>query len=569
VTFSVSGLPAGASPTFAPPTLSGAGTSSLAISTTATTPLGSYPLTITGTDGVLTHTASVTLVITTPDFSLTATPAVQTVVVGNTANYTATVAALNGYAGTVNLSVSGLPAGASPLFTPPSVTGSGSSGLAITTTAGTTPSGSYPLVITATDGVLTHTANVTLVVSNFVISASPASQTVLQGNSTSYTVSLTTATGYVGTVSFSVSGLPTSTTPVFSPTSLTASGTTTLTISTSGTSPLTPQGTYPLTISASDGVSTQTTQVTLVVTPIADFGVSVSPTSQTVNQGQNIGYGVTVSSVNGFTGLVNLSITGVPTGASFTFSPSSLQGSGLSSLAIVPGANTPGGTYTLTITGTSGPVVHSTTATLTILVPDFSLSSAPASRTILVGQSTSYTVTFSPINNYAGTVSFTVIGLPTGATPTFNPSSLSSAGTTSLSITTNNSTPPGTYPLTIIGSDGTLTRSTSVSLEVDAVPPADFTISVPATITVKRNSTGSKTVTIGAVNGFTGVVNLSASNLPSLVTASFAPTSVTGSGTSTLTFTVDHRATQGVYNVTVTGTSGLVTHSTTITLTVN
>jgi len=569
VTFSVSGLPAGASPTFAPPTLSGAGTSSLAISTTATTPLGSYPLTITGTDGVLTHTASVTLVITTPDFSLTATPAVQTVVVGNTANYTATVAALNGYAGTVNLSVSGLPAGASPLFTPPSVTGSGSSGLAITTTAGTTPSGSYPLVITATDGVLTHTANVTLVVSNFVISASPASQTVLQGNSTSYTVSLTTATGYVGTVSFSVSGLPTSTTPVFSPTSLTASGTTTLIISTSGTSPLTPPGTYPLTISASDGVSTQTTQVTLVVTPIADFGVSVSPTSQTVNQGQNIGYGVTVSSVNGFTGLVNLSITGVPTGASFTFSPSSLQGSGLSSLAIVPGANTPGGTYTLTITGTSGPVVHSTTATLTILVPDFSLSSAPASRTILVGQSTSYTVTFSPVNNYAGTVSFTVIGLPTGATPTFNPSSLSSAGTTSLSITTNNSTPPGTYPLTITGTDGTLTRSTSVSLEVDAVPAADFTISVPATITVKRNSSGSKTVTIGAVNNFTGVVNLSTSGLPALVTTSFAPTSVTNSGTSTLTFTVDHRATQGVYNVTVTGTSGLLAHSTTITLTVN
>jgi uncharacterized membrane protein len=202
-------------------------------------------------------------------------------------------------------------------------------------------------------------------------------------------------------------------------------------------------------------------------------------------------------------------------------------------------------------------------------VPDFSLSSAPASRTILVGQSTSYTVTFSPVNEYAGTVNFTVIGLPTGAVPLFNPGSLSSAGTTTLSITTDNTTPPGVYPLTITGSDGTLTRSISVSLEVDAVPPADFTISAPPTITVKRNSTGSETVTISAVNGFTGVVNLSASNLPSLVTASFAPTSVTNSGTSKLTFTVDHRAAQGVYNVTVTGTSGLLVHSTTVTLTVN
>ena len=570
VTFSVSGLPAGASSTFTPPALSGAGTSSLSITTLATTPLGSYPLTITGTDGVLTHTASVTLVVTTPDFSLAATPASQTVVVGNTANYSATVTALNGYAGTVSFSVSGLPAGASPTFTPPSVTGSGTSGLAITTTAGTTPSGSYPLVITATDGVLTHSASVTLVVANFTVSAAPGSATVTQGGSATYTVSLTTASGYAGTVNFSVSGLPASTTSAFSPASLTASGTSTLTITTSSTSPVTPPGTYPLTISASDGVSTATTQVVLVVNAIADFGISVSPTSQTVFQGQNIGYGVTVSPSGGFTGLVNLSIAGVPPGATATFNPSSLQGSGLSSLAIVPGATTPGGTYTLTITGTSGPLVHSATATLTILVPDFSLTPSPTSQEILVGQSTSYSVSFSTINNYSGTVSFSVSGLPAGTTSTFNPLSLSSSGSTTLSITTNNSTPPGTYPLTITGSDGTLTHTTSVTLKVDAVPAADFTVSVaPSSITVKRNSSGTDTVTIGAVNGFTGVVNLSISGVPSLVTATFSQTSVTNSGSSTLTFVVDHRATQGVYHLTVTGTSGPLVHSTPLTLTVN
>jgi subtilase family serine protease len=567
VTFSISSLPTGATATFTPASLTGSGSSSLAISTTASTPVGSYPLTITGTDGALTHTASITLVVTTPDFSLTATPAQQTIVAGDTANYTATIAALNGYTGTISLSVSGLPAGASPVFTPASITNSGSSALAIATTLGTTPNGSYPLTITATDGVLTHTASVTLVVTDFGISATPSSQTVVQGNATSYTVALTVSSGFVGTVNFSVTGLPVSSTAAFNPPSLTASGTTSLTISTSTSTPF---GTYPLTITASDGVNTRTTSVTLLVNPIGDFGLTISPSSQTVNQGQNIGYGVTVSASGGFASLVSLSVSGIPIGATATLSPSSVQGSGLVSLAIVPSANTPGGNYTITVTGSTGPLVHSATATLTILVPDFSLSSSPTSREILVGQATSYAVTLTPINNYSGTVSFIVNGLPTGTTSTFNPPSLNTSGSTTLSITTNNSTPPGTYPLTITGTDGTLTRTVSVTLQVDAVPAADFTVSVTKpTITVKRNSTGTDTVTIGAVNGFTGVVNLSISGLPSLVTASFAPTSVTNSGSSTLTFTVDHRATQGVYQLTVTGTSGPLVHSTPLTLTVN
>jgi uncharacterized membrane protein len=565
-TLSVSGLPTGATSTFTPGSLTGSGTSSLVITTSAATPTGSYSLTITGTDGVLTHTTSVTLVVTTPDFSLIATPSLQTIVAGDTAHYTATVGALNGYTGTVSFSVSGLPAGASPVFTPASITGSGSSALAIATTIGTTPNGTYPLVISATDGVLMHSANVTLVVTDFGISASPSPQTIVQGNAANYSVALTVNSGFTGSVNFSVTGLPAGATSAFNPPSLSASGTTTLTVSTSTS---TPPGTYSLTIAANDGSITRTATVALLVDPVGDFSLTISPSSQTVILGQNIGYGVTVSAAGGFTSLVNLSVSGIPTGATATLSPSSVQGSGLVSLAIVPGANTPGGTYTITVTGNTGPLVHTATATLVILVPDFTFSASPSSRTILVGQSTSYTATFTPINTYAGTVTFSVSGLPAGATSLFNPGSLSSAGTTSLSITTDNTILPGVYPLMITASDGTLSHTASVSLEVDAVPAADFTISAPATITVKRNSTGSEVVTIAAVNGFAGVVNFSTSGLPALVTASFAPTSITNSGTSSLTFTIDHRAAQGVYHVTVTGTSGLLVHSTTVTLTVN
>ncbi|HST77012.1 MAG TPA: protease pro-enzyme activation domain-containing protein [Verrucomicrobiae bacterium] len=666
VTFSISGLPTDASATFTPASLTGSGTSALAISTALTTPVGSYPLTITGSDGVISHSASITLVVTTPDFTLSATPASQTIETGSSASYTATIAPLNAYTGTVSFSVSGLPAGASATFTPASVISSGSSTLVISTTAGTTPAGNYVLTITASDGTLTHSTSVNLSVTDFTLDAAPPSQTIVVGGSATYTATLTGLNGYTGTANLSVTGLPPFATATFTPTSITGSGSSSLVIATTSN---TPAAIYSLTVTASDGIETRSVPLSLEVDPKGNFSLTISPSSASVNQGQNIGYGVTVSSSGGFTAVVVLSVSGLPAGATATLNPSSVQGSGLVSLSIQTAAETPGGSYTFTVTGTSGPLVRTTTATLVVLapdfsvsaspasqsigagqstsytvtlsplndyvgtvnfsvsglpagagatfspaslttsgtstlaittttatpggsypltitgsdavrthttavtlvvlVPDFSLSASPASRVILVGQSTNYSVILTPVNGYSGTVSFSIAGLPAGAGATFTPASLTNSGTTTLAITTSAATPPGTYPLAISGSDGTLTRTTSVSLEVDAVPAADFTIAAPATITVKRNSAGSETVTITGVNGFAGTVNLSISGVPNLVTASFTPASVTGSGTSTLTFLVDHRAQQGIYPLTVTGTSGLLVHSTNVTLTVN
>ena len=97
----------------------------------------------------------------------------------------------------------------------------------------------------------------------------------------------------------------------------------------------------------------------------------------------------------------------------------------------------------------------------------------------------------------------------------------------------------------------------------------DFTISVsPASLNVTRGNTGSYTVTIGAVNSFTGTVSLSVSGLGSRVTGTFSLASVTGSGTSTLTVQAARNATRGARTITITGVSGSLNHSTTATLTV-
>ena len=95
----------------------------------------------------------------------------------------------------------------------------------------------------------------------------------------------------------------------------------------------------------------------------------------------------------------------------------------------------------------------------------------------------------------------------------------------------------------------------------------NFTLSAnPSTVSVAQGATATSTITVTPVNGFTGSVTLSASGLPSGVTAAFNPNPTTA--TSTLTFTASATAALGTSTVTVTGVSGSLTQTTTISLTV-
>ena len=63
VSMSVSGLPAGSTATFNPQAVSGAGSSTLTVNTGVLTPLGNYPLTITGVSGGTSHAANVNMMV--------------------------------------------------------------------------------------------------------------------------------------------------------------------------------------------------------------------------------------------------------------------------------------------------------------------------------------------------------------------------------------------------------------------------------------------------------------------------------------------------------------------------
>ena len=180
VNVSLSGLPAGvtATPSTVAITPGQLGQFTLAASTAAATTSGAT-ITVSGSDGSLSHTATASLSIMpaiVPDFTITAAPASISLQGGGSARLlSVTTAAVNGFTDPVTVSLSGLPAGVTA--TPSTVTVTpgqlGQFTLTASTSAATTSSATITVAGAANS--LSHTATTALsispAVSNAVISA--------------------------------------------------------------------------------------------------------------------------------------------------------------------------------------------------------------------------------------------------------------------------------------------------------------------------------------------------------------------------------------------------------------
>ena len=134
-----------------------------------------------------------------------------------------------------------------------------------------------------------------------------------------------------------------------------------------------------------------------------------SPLSGTVNSGSSASYTISVSGVNGFSSAVSLACSGLPSGASCSFNPSSVSpGStpATSMLTVSTVAGTAANTYNLTIVGTSGSASHNTSVGLIVQIPPgFTLASpTPASVSVIPGRSATFMTTVTPSGGFSGTV---------------------------------------------------------------------------------------------------------------------------------------------------------------------
>jgi kumamolisin len=308
----------------------------------------------------------------------------------------------------------------------------------------------------------------------------------------------------------------------------------------------------------------------LTGTSTSGFSLSASPTSVSVVQGSSGTSTITSTVTGGFDSAVSLTASGEPTGVTVGFSPTSITGTGTSTMTLTVASTTATGTYPITVTGTAGSTVETTSVSLTVTAtasPSFTISASPTSVSVVQGSSGTSTITTTVSGGFDSAIGLTASGEPTGVTVSFNPTSISApgSGTSTMTMTVASTTAPGTYTITATGTGGSITHSATVSLTVTTATTGSFTISVsPTSGYLDQGQSGYAVVTTKVSGGFNAAIVLSATGVPAGVTYNFTPSSIAapGSGTSDFNLTVSRTAPTGTYPITITGAGGGITHTT-------
>jgi uncharacterized membrane protein len=314
-----------------------------------------------------------------------------------------------------------------------------------------------------------------------------------------------------------------------------------------------------------------------------DFSLSPTPASLTILVGSSATSGFTLTSLEGLTGSVTLSST--PSGTGLTSSLSSTTvaliptKTGSSTLTITVSQGAQPGSYTVTVTGTAsvGVLTQSHRVAIQVFVPtpDFTISAQPNGLSVVIGSSSTSTITLTSILGFTGTVVLqaTIINPPRTNPPTLSPSPasvmLTSGGTSTstLTISAAANTPLGSYSAIINGTAGSLFHTLTFNFTV--VKP-DFLVSAsPATLAMPAGSSATSTLNVTSINTFAGTVNITTTITPVVSggpTSSLKSSTVKlRSGTSasvTLTIATTSLTPWGLYSVNVTLTSGTLVHST-------
>ena len=362
---------------------------------------------------------------------------------------------------------------------------------------------------------------------DFSLSVATGNLSLNEGASETATIFSTALSGFTGSISITVAGLPTGVT--VSPPNFTLNGSAsqTVQISASASAPVVSGAT--ITIRGTSGTLSHQITLSLTVAGQQSFTLS-SPSSLSVIPGTIQYLNVSVTGVNGFAGSVSLSVAGLPAGV--TASPSTVFAyPGASTTFAIIASSTASGAATATITGTSGTLTASAQTTVSISTgPDYLVSTNTAFALVDAGASVNFTVDATAYNGFSSPVQVTITGLPPGVTA--SPSSFSIIPTAApgtpqvVTLTAAVTAPvPANVYIDVQGVGGTLSHQ--AFLQFGVVAPTITLSAQPNSLTVPAGAIAQTELFVSGLNGSNanGTVTETVSGLPVGVTVT--PASVT------------------------------------------
>ncbi len=345
---------------------------------------------------------------------------------------------------------------------------------------------------------------------------------------------------------------------------------------------------------------------------ITGFVVSASPSSQSTTPGGSVAYTVEVDRFGGFADNVVLTVSGIPAGATCTFTVNNRVPPYTSTLIVQISHSTPPGMYTLEITGTGGGETSSETVLLEVestIHPDFQLRPLTLSQTITQGETATYSLKVESIAGFSDRVELSVQYVPPDSTATVSPETGTPTFTATITVETSSQTQPGAYTIEVVATTAARTKTARFKLIVlpsaqpptsppastsppptppattppPSTPPAstpapstppthpsggfDFTISVaPSSVEIYPGESATISVSIGLVSGRSRQVRIVVEGLPAGHAYTVHPEIVSPPATSTLTITAG--SSTGSYTVKVKGVSGRIERAAELTVTV-
>lgn len=192
----------------------------------------------------------------------------------------------------------------------------------------------------------------------------------------------------------------------------------------------------------------------------------------------------------------------------------------------------------------------------TIGIPGFGLTASSTIVSSVQNSTGTSTISSTVINGFASRISLSATGQPAGVTVTFSPTSITRAGSSTMTIAVASSAAVGTYHLRVAGTSGSITEVVTVTLAVTKAPPQYTITASPTSISVARGSSGTSTITTAISGGFDSAISLSATGYPIGLTLTFSPKTIAapGAGKSTIKVTVDKKVALGSHTITINAT---------------